>query len=123
MMDFWITGGEDAKLVGCDVKKRQRTAALQDAGARFNAPFLSLAAWRSRLRKGISVDELEFGEHGDGPEQIFDTGGLHRFANDILGEIEFGRSRFSTERSFVEGWDERFFGHGRIIEQIVGAAF
>src|SRR5258707_659885 len=76
-----------------------------------------------KTRRVISGNELEFGEHGEGPKQIFDASGLNGFADDVLGEFEFGFSRLSTERSFVDGWDERLFGHRRIIEQIVSGAF
>src|SRR5689334_14316189 len=41
-----------------------------------------------------SVNQLEFRQHGQRPEQIFDPGGLRGPADNFLGHLKFIRGRF-----------------------------
>src|SRR4051812_30454963 len=55
----------------------------------------------------VLPDQLELGEHEDGPEQVFDPLAGRRLAEEFAGRVALARGRGACEGGSVESIDER----------------
>ena len=85
--DFDDSGGRGEKaLQGWKVSKFQRMAEKHrtlDIEWENGCNVKSLQGYKGA---GL-IDQLKFGEHGEGPEEVFDAGGLGGLADDFAGEF------------------------------------